>query len=224
VEKVCDTYRDAPHLAANGTHVMSTDEKTGMQALERIHETKPVRPGLVERIEFEYNRHGTLALIANLDVATGKVVSPSIGPTRTEVDFVAHIKRTIDTDPEAEWIFITDQLDTHVSTKLVQLVAECCGLQEDLGVKGKKGTLKSKKTRRKFLQERPTCFVYTPHHCSWLNQIEIWFSILARRLLKRSSFTSLDDLRTRALEFIRYFNNVLAKPFRWTYTGRPLTA
>ena len=91
---------------------MSTDEKTGMQALERLHETKPVRPGLVERVEFEYVRHGTLSLIANFDVVTGKVVSPSIGPTRTEADFVAHIDRTIETDPDAGWIFVTDQLDT----------------------------------------------------------------------------------------------------------------
>jgi hypothetical protein len=96
--------------------VISTDEKTGMQALERLHETKPVRPGLVERIEFEYIRHGTLSLIANFDVVTGKVVSPSIGPTRTEADFVAHIAQTIDTDPSASWIFVTDQLDTHRSS------------------------------------------------------------------------------------------------------------
>jgi DDE superfamily endonuclease len=102
-----------------GTHVMSTDEKTGMQALERLHATKPGRPGLVERVEFEYVRHGTLSLIANFDVATGKVVSPSIGPTRTEADFVAHIDRTIEADPEAGWIFVTDQLDTHRAATLV---------------------------------------------------------------------------------------------------------
>ena len=226
VEKICDTYREAPRLAAEGTHVMSTDEKTGMQALERLHETRPVRPGLVERVEFEYVRHGTLSLIANFDVVTGKVVSPSIGPTRTEADFVSHIKKTIDTDPTAGWIFVTDQLDTHRSSTLVELVARHCGIQDDLGVKGKRGILKSKKTRREFLEDRAhrVRFVYTPRHCSWLNQVEIWFSILARRLLKRSSFTSLDDLRTRALQFIEYFNKVLGKPFRWTYTGRPLRA
>jgi transposase len=226
VEKICDTYRDAPQLAAAGTHVVSTDEKTGMQALERLHETKPVRPGLVERVEFEYVRHGTLALIANFDVVTGKVISPSIGPTRTEADFVAHIEATINTDPEAPWIFVTDQLDTHRSASLVELVARHCGIQEDLGVKGKEGLLESKKTRRAFLED-PTHrirFVYTPRHCSWLNQVEIWFSILARRLLKRSSFSSLEDLRARTLHFIDYFNRVLAKPFRWTFTGRPLQA
>jgi transposase len=226
VETVCDTYSDAAKLAAEGTHVVSTDEKTGMQALERLYETKPVRPGLVERVEFEYIRHGTLSLIANFEVATGRVISPSIGPTRTEADFVAHIKSTIETDPDAVWIFVADQLDTHRSAKLVELIARRCGITEDLGVKGKSGVLKSKKTRKKFLED--VChrirFVYTPRHCSWLNQVEIWFSILARRLLKRSSFTSVNDLKCRALQFIEYFNNVLAKPFRWTYSGRPLRA
>lgn len=206
--------------------MVSTDEKTGMQALERLHETKPVRPGLVERVEFEYVRHGTLSLIANFDVATGKVVSPSIGPTRTEADFVAHIDRTIDTDPEAGWIFVVDQLDTHRAATLVELVARRCGIEDDLGTKGETGILKSKQTRRAFLED-PTHrirFVYTPRHCSWLNQVEIWFSILTRRLLKRASFSSLEDLRSRTAKFIDYFNDVLAKPFRWTYTGRPLRA
>ena len=204
--------------------MVSTDEKTGMQALERLHETKPVRPGLVERVEFEYIRHGTLSLIANFDVVTGKVVSPSIGPTRTEADFVAHIEKTVDTDPDASWIFVTDQLDTHRSATLVELVAQRCGIQENLGKKGDEGVLKSKKTRKEFLEDQShrIRFVYTPRHCSWLNQAEIWFSILARRLLKRASFSSIDALQSRVLEFIAYFNGVLAKPFRWTYTGRPL--
>jgi transposase len=197
-----------------------------VQALERLHETKPVRPGLVERVEFEYIRHGTLCLMANFNVATGKIVCPTIGPTRTEADFAAHIDRTIASDPQAGWIFVADQLDTHVSATLVELVAKRCGIEDDLGVKGKSGVLKSKKTRRKFLEDpsHRIRFVYTPRHCSWLNQVEIWFSILARRLLKRSSFKSLEDLQTRILDFIEYFNNVLGKPFRWTYTGRPLQA
>jgi transposase len=224
VEKICDTYQSAPQLAAQGAHVISTDEKTGMQALERLHETKPVRPGLVERVEFEYLRHGTLCLMANFDVVTGQVVNSSIGPTRTEVDFVAHIEQTIDTDPAAPWIFVADQLNTHQSAGLVEMVARRCGIQDDLGVKEKSGILKSQKTRREFLEDlsHRIRFVYTPRHCSWLNQVEIWFSSLARRLLNRSSFTSLDDLRDRVLGFIKYFNGVLAKPFRWTYTGRPL--
>ncbi len=206
--------------------MISTDEKTGMQALEHLYEAKPVRPGLIERIEFEYIRHGTLALIANFDVVTGKVISPSIGPTRTEEDFVAHVRKTIDNDPFAAWIFVTDQLDTHRSAKLVELIAQQCGLEEPLGIKGKEGILKSKATRKEFLADEThrIRFVYTPRHCSWLNQVEIWFSILARRLLKRASFVSTEDLKSRVLQFIAYFNSVLAKPFRWTYTGRPLQA
>lgn len=205
---------------------MSTDEKTGIQALERAHPTRPMLPGLIERPEFEYIRHGTQTLIANFEVATGKVTAPSIGPTRTEEDFVVHIERTMDKDPEAAWIFIADQLNTHQSESLVRLVAERCGIEEDLGVKGKSGILESMATRAEFLQDPSHCirFVYTPKHTSWLNQVEIWFSILVRRLLKRASFKSVDELRERILKFIDYFNKIMAKPFKWTYAGRPLVA
>lgn len=206
--------------------MVSVDEKTGMQALERLHATKATRPGLVERLEFEYLRHGTLCLIANFHVATGKLISPTIKATRTENDFVAHIESTLDTDPQAGWIFVADQLNTHYSATLVNLIAKRCGIEGDLGVKGKSGILQSSATRRAFLRDTThrIRFVYTPRHCSWLNQVEIWFSILARRLLKRTSFVSIDDLETKVMAFIHYFNDVLGKPFRWTYTGRPLQA
>ena len=196
----------------------------GIQALERIAPTKPMRPGQVERREFEYARHGTLSLIANFDVVTGQVVMPSLGPTRTEADFAAHIAHTIDTDPEAVWLFITDQLNTHQSEALVRLVAERCGLEVDLGVKGKSGVLQSMASRAAFLNEKThrIQFVYVPKHTSWLNQIEIWFSILVRRVIKRGNFRSVDALQERILAFVAYFNQT-AKPFRWTYTGRPLT-
>ena len=175
--------------------------------------------------EHGYERHGTLALIANLEAATGQIIVPSLGPTRTEVDTVAHVRQTIATDPDAEWVFIADQLNTHQSAGLVRLVAEVCQLDIDLGVKGKSGILLSMKTRKSFLtnESHRIRFVYTPKHTSWLNQIEIWFSILVRKLLKRASFTSIDDLRQRILKFIDYFNRTLAKPFKWTYAGRPLT-
>jgi len=204
---------------------MSTDEKTGIQALEREHPTLPMKPGLVERREFEYIRHGTQALIANFEVATGKLVSPSMGTTRTEADFLAHTSRTMSIDPDGEWIFIADQLNTHKSESLVRLVAERCGIETDLGVKGKSGILKSMQSRAEFLQDTShrIRFVYTPKHTSWLNQIEIWFSILVRRVLKRGNFTSVDHLRERILAFIDYFNQTMAKPFKWTYAGRPLT-
>jgi transposase len=222
---ICDLYVTAPVLHQQGDHLISLDEKTGIQALERKHPTRPVRAGQPELREFEYIRHGVLALIANLEVATGKVVTPSLGPTRTEKDTVTHIRQTIDTDTDAGWIFITDQLNTHQSEGLVRMVAEKCQINVDLGVKGKSGILQSMPTRKAFLEDEShrIRFVYTPKHTSWLNQIEIWFSILVRKLLKRASFISLDDLRQRILNFIDYFNRTMAKPFRWTYAGRPLT-
>jgi len=164
--------------------------------------------------------------MANWDVAQGRVREATIGSTRTEPDFVAHIEATIDTDPSAGWVFVVDQLNTHMSEGLVGLVARRCDIDGALGVKGRRGILSSMRSRKKFLADvsHRIRFVYTPRHCSWLNQVEIWFSILARRLLKRSSFSSLDELRDRLVSFIRYFNGVLAKPFKWTYTGRPLQA
>lgn len=197
-----------------------------MQALERLHPTKPTRPGHVEKMEFEYERHGTLCLIANFMVATGQVIEPTIGPTRNENDFVDHIRRIVDTEPGANWIFVADQLNTHMSEGLVRFVAERCGLAKDLGGKRKNGILHSMKSRKEFLENstHKIRFVFTPKHCSWMNQIEIWFSILVRRVLRRGSFTSLDELRKRVLDFIAYFNKVLAKPFKWTFTGRPLQA
>ncbi len=232
VKTVCDLYREAPELHAQGVHLMSTDEKTGIQALERAAPSKPMRPGVagqasrIERQEYEYIRHGTQCLIANFEVATGKQIAPSIGATRTEEDFLAHIAQTVNTAPKDEWIFITDQLNTHQSESLVEWVAQSIGFTGDLGEKGKIGILKSMSTRTEFLAnvEHRIRFVYTPKHCSWLNQVEMWFSILVRRLLKRASFTSTDELRQRILEFIEYFNKTLAKPFKWTYKGRPLMA
>jgi len=226
VETVCELYEKAPELQAQGVHLVSTDEKTGIQALERNHPTRPMRPGLVERREYEYTRHGTLALIANFEVALGRILTPSLGPTRTEEDFAAHMAQTITSDPRGSWIFIVDQLNTHKSEALVRWVADTCDLAMPLGVKGKAGILESMETRAAFLQD-PTHrirFVYTPVHTSWLNQVELWFSILVRRLLKRGNFTSIDDLKQRILDFIAYFNRTMAKPFKWTYAGRPLTA
>jgi transposase len=226
VAAVCQVYQQARSFTQQGGHVMSTDEKTGIQALERAAPTLPMKPGLVERPEYAYIRHGTQCLIANFNVATGEIIAPSIGATRTEEDFAAHIAQTIATDPEAPWIFIVDQLNIHQSETLVRLVARACRIEEDLGEKEKRGVLKSMQTRAEFLSDvsHRIRFLYTPKHTSWLNQIEMWFSILVRRLLKRGNFTSVEDLRERLLAFINYFNRTMAKPFKWTYTGRPLTA
>ena len=218
---VCKVYEATPALAAQGAHVMSTDEMTGIQALSRLHPSLPIQPGHVERQEFEYERHGTQSLIANLDVASGQVVTPSIGPTRTETDFAAHIIQTIQIDPQAAWIFITDQLNTHQSETLVRLLAVQCDIQEDLGTKGKNGHLATMATRAAFLSDpsHRIRFVYTPRHSSWLNQIEIWFSILVRRLLSRLSCRSVQELRTRILAFIAYYNHTSNGAFHWTYKG-----
>ena len=225
MHEVCETYRQAPERHAQGIHTVSIDEKTSMQALERLHPTREMKPGLMERWEYEYARHGTLTLIANFEVASGRVIAPTLGPTRTEDDFARHLAMTLDTDPAAQWIFVADQLNIHKSESVVRLMAQRCNLDMDLGVKGQSGILQSIATRAAFLQQTDhrIRFVFTPKHTSWLNQVEIWFSILARRLLKRASFTSVDDLQKRVLAFIEYFNTTLAKPFKWTYKGRPLT-
>ena len=203
-------------LKESGTRIISTDEKTGIQALER--ESTQMKPGQNERQDHEYTRHGTQCLIANLDVATGEVVNSSIGDTRTEEDFLAHIKATVATDIEANWVFITDQLNTHKSESLVRFVAEALEFDESkLGEKGKRGILKSMETRAEFLsqQDHRIRFVYTPKHASWLNQVECWFSILVRRLLKRLVVKSKEQLKEKILSFIDYYNSVMAKPLNW---------
>ena len=210
-------------LQAMGAHIVSTDELTGLQALERKAPTKPMQPGLVERREFEYIRHGTLSAIVNFDVGTGEVTEASLGPTRTEEDFTSHIARTLARDPEGVWVFVVDRLNIHQSVSLVDLVAEHCGLKNEVAELRGRGGLKAMASRARWLSDAShrIQFVYTPTHTSWLNQIEMWFSILTRRALKRGSFVSVGALRERILAFIEYYNQT-AKPFQWTYKGRPL--
>ncbi len=221
VNQVCQLYKEAQQLQAQGVHIISTDEMTSIQAIERAYPNEAMTLGSVERVEFEYIRHGTLSLIASWDVAVGRVLTPTLGATRNATDFAQHITKTLSSDPQAKWIFLVDQLNTHKSEALVRLVANHCQLTVELGIKGKEGILQSMETRATFLSD-PTHriqFVYLPKHTSWLNQIECWFSILVRRLLRRGNFTSTTDLKQQILNFITYFNGIFAKPFKWKFEG-----
>lgn len=224
VEIVCQTWREAPELyfQAN-THTVSVDEMPGLQALERAAETIPMKPGQPRRIEYEYIRHGTLCLIGNWHVVLGQLIAPTIKQTRTEVDFAWHIHYTVQTDPKASWVFVLDNLNVHCSATLVCYVADLEGIDRStLGKKDRSGILKSMESRQAFLSDRShrVRFVFLPKHSSWLNQIEIVFGIVGRRVMRRGNFKSLEDLKDRLLDFITYFNNTFAKPFAWNYTGR----
>ncbi len=219
----CEVYAQAAQRAKQDERTISMDELTGVQAIQRKHPDLPMQPGHVLCREFEYIRHGTLSWFINLDVVTGHVIEPSWGPTRTEEDALVHLQRLIASDPQArKWHVVLDNLNVHQSESLVRWVAEREGIAaETLGVKGKSGILQSMESRAAFLHD-PTHQVvlyFTPKHASWMNQVEIWLSILVRKLLKRGNFLSLNDLRDQILAFIAYYNRTMAKPIKWTYTG-----
>ena len=198
--------------------MVSTDEKPGIQALERDGATLPTRKDQVERREFNYIRHGTQVLTGNIHLATDKLITPTIADTRTEADFVEHITRLIQSDPDAGFVILCDQLNTHKSESLVRLIAKVLGDDQDLGEKGKSGILKNMETRQAYLSDlrHRIRFVYTPKHCSWLNSIEVWFSILNRHVLRRGNFTSIQDLTEKIQRYIAYYNEHLAKVWKWS--------
>ncbi|MGI9427222.1 MAG: transposase [Bythopirellula sp.] len=225
VEVVCQTYLDAPYLYHQfNTHTVCVDEMTSLQANERRAPTKLPKPRQTAKEEFQYTRHGTVCVTGNWHVVRGQMICPTISETRDNEDFAQHIEQTIATDAEAGWVFVVDNLNTHCGEPLVRAVARSLGIEEStLGVAKKYGVLQTMASRREFLSDRRhrIRFVYIPKHSSWLNQIEIVFGIINRRVMRRGSFTSKDDLLEKLRRFIIYFNATIAKPMNWTYTGRP---
>ena len=225
VKIVCQTYLDAPHLYHQfNTHTVCIDEMTSLQAIERSAETKLPRPGQTAKEEFQYTRHGTVCVTGNWHVVQGQMLCPTIEETRNNEDFARHIEQTIATDREAGWVLVVDNLNTHCGEPLVRMVAKQLGIGDaTLGKAGKYGILKSMASRRDFLSDlaHRIRFVYIPKHSSWLNQIEIIFGIINRRVMRRSSFASKNDLIEKLRQFVIYFNETIAQPMNWTYTGRP---
>ena len=227
VGEVCQTYLNAElAFLQNNTHTVCTDEMTSLQANERRAETKLPRPGQPGKREHQYRRHGTLSLTGSWHVVRGQMLHTTIGPTRTGEDFAQHVEQTVQTDPDASWVFVMDNLNTHSSEEVVRRVARLLDIDQDtLGDKQKRrGILGCTAARRAFLGDpsHRIRFVYLPKHSSWLNQIEVVFGIVSKRVMRHGSFTSIDDLKSKLLKFIDYFNETFAKPFNWTYTGKPI--
>jgi len=172
--------------------ISSSDEKTGIQAISHSQITK-TEPGRLKRVESEYIRNGTTCLIASRNIKTGKLNAYTLGQTRKEGDFLTHVQEIVATQPDKEHVIICDQLNTHKSASLVKWVASECAVNTDLGIKGKYGILKSQKSRMVFLEDERhhIRFLYTPKHCSWMNQIENWFGILQRKVIKHGEFNSV---------------------------------
>jgi transposase len=219
LEEVGKTYKKAMQPDSR-LNVSSSDEKTGIQALRHL-KVETMKPGRDERKDPEYERNGSTTLIASRDVKTGKINAFSLGKTRKEEDFLEHVKEIVATDPQGEHVIICDQLNTHKSVSLVEWIAEQIGFTGDLGVKKVRGIQKSMGSRMAFLEEKGhrIRFLYTPKHCSWMNQIENWFGLLESKVISRGEFCSVDDLQNKITNFIRYYNKCLFKPINWKFEG-----
>jgi len=217
-KEICSQYVSAPTLYQQGALTICTDEKTGMQILQRLHPTQLARPGHPEKREQDYLRHGTRALIASFVVPTGEVVW-DLGLTRTSDDFAAHLLHVVERFREWRQItWVIDNLNTHWSLQACEILA----MLNDLPFHPR--SLQTGAQRRAFLTDpsHDYRFVYTPKHGSWLNQVELWFSVLARRFLKRGDFASPKEFEERLRRFLDTYNAAYAHPYRWTYTGEPL--
>jgi hypothetical protein len=215
---ICSLYCNALHFFEQGRLVICSDEKTGMQILQRKYPTQPIEPGKPEKREHEYIRHGTRVLIASFVVPTGQVVW-HLGQTRTSADFATHLANVVQQLPTMKrYDWVVDNLNTHWSLDVCRLVAQWCQvpfMPKDL----RRGV-----QRRAFLSDASHrhVFHFTPKHGSWLNQVELWFSVLARRFLKRGDFDSANDFETCLCDYLEVYNTHHAHPYRWTYTGQPL--
>ncbi len=217
-KEVCGLYLKAPTFYQQGRLLLCCDENTGMQVLGRPFPTQPAQPGKPEKREFEYIRLGTRTMISTFVVATGEVVW-DLGPTRTNLDFRSHVLRVAKHFPQMKnFDWIVDNLNTHMSLELCEVVAYLCE------VPFRPKDLQTMAQRRKWLAdpEHKHVFHYLPIHGSWLNQVELFFSVLARQFLRRGDFTSLKGFEERLCRYMENYNQEKAHPYRWTYTGEPL--
>jgi hypothetical protein len=217
---VCRLYLDAPVMYQRGELVICVDEKTGIQALERARPTTPGKPGQDERRDYEYIRRGTRCLIGSRVVATGQVIG-SVTTQRKTWDFVRHIRAVVESFPQATKVhWVMDNLNTHWTFPLCRYLGRLSDAWED------RPSLRTGAARRAFLTDPSHKHVvhFTPKHGSWMNQIEIWFGVLSRQLLRRGEFHSVAELTERINDFIAYYNRHLAFPYEWTYTGKPMVS
>ena len=217
---IAQLYLDAPRLHQHGELVLCVDEKTSIQALERKYPGRPMEPGRPERREFEYIRHGTRCLIASLVVPTGQILG-NVGKRRGSVDFCRHLRHVAEHFPDTKrFHWVMDNLNTHWNLSMCRSIARLSGVPYE------PKQLRTGVQRRAFLTnpEHQHVVHFTPKHGSWLNQIEIWFGVLQRRVIRRGNFRSRADLTRRIVEYLAYYNEHLAHPYRWTYTGQPLAA
>ena len=222
VALVCQLIIGALKKTDKKHHLISVDEKTGIQALSRIEERAPNSKGKRKRMEFEYKRNGTICLIAAYEVGTGKIIHRYLNKNRKEADFLLFIQQTLEKyPPDHKITFLADQLNTHMSATLVEFVAQLIGYKGDLGVKGSSGILKNMETRKAFLEieSHRVRVIYTPKHCSWLNPVENWFAKLQRSVIKNGNFESVDKLEQAIIRFVDYYNKCLAKPLKWKFKG-----